>query len=47
MAASVFEAVAQGVFAVEPGRVFPLTAAAAAHAKLERRQASGPLLLAP
>jgi NADPH2:quinone reductase len=47
MAASVFDAVAQGVLTVEPGKVFPLAAAAAAHAELESRQASGPLLLAP
>jgi NADPH:quinone reductase len=46
MAAAVFDAVAQGVVAVEPGKVFSLTAAAAAHAELESRQASGPLLLA-
>jgi NADPH:quinone reductase-like Zn-dependent oxidoreductase len=47
MAASVFDAVAKGVLVVELGKVFPLTVAAAAHAELERRQASGPLLLAP
>jgi len=46
MAASVFDAVAQGMLAVEPGKVFPLAAAVAAHAGLESRQASGPLLLA-
>ena len=47
MSSGAFNAVAQGVLAVEPGKVFPLTAAAVAHAELERRQASGPLLLAP
>ena len=47
MAASVFDAVAQGVLAVEPGKVIPLTAAATVHAELEGRQASGPLLRAP
>jgi len=47
MAAGVFDAVAQGVLAVESGKVFPLAAATAAHAELENRQASGPLLLAP
>src|SRR4051794_27224005 len=47
IAASVFDAVAQGVFAVEPGKVFPLTAAAAAHAELGSCQTSGPLLLVP
>jgi NADPH2:quinone reductase len=47
MATAVFDAVAQGVLTVEPGKVFPLTAAAAAHAELESRQACGPLLLAP
>jgi|tagenome__1003787_1003787.scaffolds.fasta_scaffold19712151_2 NADPH:quinone reductase len=46
MAASVFDAVAAGVLAVEPGKVFPLIAAAAANTELESRQASGPLLLA-
>jgi NADPH:quinone reductase len=45
MAASVFDAVAQGVPAAEPGKVFPLTAATAAHAELESRQTSSPLLL--
>jgi NADPH:quinone reductase len=47
MAASVFDAVAEGVIAIEPGKVFPMTEAAAAHAELESRQASGPLLLVP
>jgi NADPH:quinone reductase len=46
MAAAVFDAVAQGVLAVKPGKVSPFAAAVAAHAELESRQASGPLLLA-
>jgi NADPH:quinone reductase-like Zn-dependent oxidoreductase len=45
MAARVFDAVGQGVLAVEPGKVFPLAAAADAHVELESRQASGPLPL--
>jgi NADPH:quinone reductase-like Zn-dependent oxidoreductase len=32
---------------VDPGKVFPLAHAAAAHRQLEGRQASGPLLLVP
>jgi NADPH2:quinone reductase len=47
MAAAVFNAVAQGVLTVDPGKVFPLAHAAAAHRQLEGRQASGPLLLVP
>jgi NADPH2:quinone reductase len=47
MAASVFDAIAQGVLTIEPGKVFPLAAAAAAHEELESRKSSGPLLLVP
>jgi NADPH:quinone reductase len=47
MAAAVFEAIAQGVLTVEPGKGFPLAHAAAAHEQLESRRAPGPLLLVP
>jgi NADPH2:quinone reductase len=46
MAGSGFNAVVQGVVAVELGNIFRLSAAAAAHAELESRQASKALLLA-
>jgi NADPH2:quinone reductase len=46
MAGSEFSAVVQGVVAVELGNIFRLSAAAAAHAELESRQASKALLLA-
>lgn len=47
MAAALFDAVAQGVLTVEPGKVFRLAHAAAAHDELESRRAPGPLLLVP
>jgi NADPH:quinone reductase len=47
MSVAVFDAIAQGVLAIEPGKVFPLAAAAAAHEEMETRRASGPLLLVP
>lgn len=47
MAASVFDAIAQGTLTVEPGRAFPLAEAAVAHGLLESRTASGPLVLVP
>ena len=47
MAAAEFDAVARGVFTVEPGKAFRLAAAATAHADLESRQAFGPLLPGP
>ncbi len=45
MAAAPFDAVAQGILTVEPGKVYPLTEGAVAHTELEHRQASAPLLL--
>jgi NADPH2:quinone reductase len=47
MAGSVFEAVAKDSLAVDPVKLLPLTEASAAHAELEARQASGPVLLVP
>jgi NADPH2:quinone reductase len=47
MAAALFDAIAQRVLPVEPGKVFPLAEAAAAHEELESRRAPGPLLLEP
>ncbi|MFO1028025.1 MAG: quinone oxidoreductase [Acetobacteraceae bacterium] len=42
-----FEALARGVLSVPPAQVFPLGAAAEAHAALESRAATGPILLRP
>lgn len=47
MAASLFEALADGVLRPEPGRAFPLAEAAAAHSELESRRTAGPLVLVP
>jgi NADPH2:quinone reductase len=47
MAAALFDAIAQRVLPVEPGKIFPLAEAAAAHEELESRRAPGPLLLEP
>lgn len=47
MAAALFDALSQGVLTAEPGKVFPLAQAAAAHDELESRRATGPLLLVP
>jgi NADPH2:quinone reductase len=47
MAAALFDAIAQRVLPIEPGKVFPLAEAAAAHEELESRRAPGPLLLEP
>jgi NADPH2:quinone reductase len=47
MAAALFDALAEGVLTAEPGKVFPLSQAAAAHDELESRRAPGPLLLVP
>ena len=47
MAATLFEALADGVLRPEPGRAFPLAEAAAAHAELESRRTVGPLVLVP
>lgn len=47
MADEVFAAFAAGTLFTEPGETFPLTGAAAAHARLECREATGPLVLIP
>jgi NADPH2:quinone reductase len=47
MAGSLFAALARGSIAVDPARLLALSDASAAHAELEARQASGPLLLIP
>ena len=47
MAAALFDALSQGILTPEPGKAFPLSQAAAAHADLESRRAPGPLLLVP
>lgn len=47
LSGAVFDAIAAGVLTTEPGRVFPLAEAGAAHAALESRRTTGPLLLQP
>jgi NADPH2:quinone reductase len=47
MAKEVFDLVAEGVLAIEPGAVMPLAEAGAAHALLESREATGPVVLVP
>ncbi len=47
MAASLFDAFADGTLTAEPGEAFPLDDAARAHEVLEARTATGPLLLIP
>ena len=47
MARNLFDAFAEGVLTAEPGQAFPLAAAGEAHALLESRSATGPLVLIP
>ena len=47
MAASLFDAFATGILTAEPGQAFPLSEAGRAHAVLESRTATGPLILVP
>ncbi len=47
MANAVFAALADGTLSVETGRVLPLREAAEAHALLESRAVTGPIVLVP
>jgi hypothetical protein len=46
-AAAVFSALRTGVFGDVPVRTYPLSRAAAAHADLEQRRTTGPVVLVP